>query len=196
VRDIGVVRGYCAEAITTGGVRFFDNPRYLETGEVASLACAMGMLDQDVVIAYGDLVLRQHLLHELLCADAPITVLVDPRLPAQRGSRVPRDAVSATRPPPLPFDEQPVYLRRMGPALPAASVHGCYMGLMRVRRAGSSAFRRALARVLSRPRGEQCELHAVLNELVLEAPEAVRVLYVQGDWMDINGLLDLARSQG
>ena len=196
VRDIGVVRGYCAQAVTPRGVRLFDNRRFMETGEVGSLACALSMLESDVVIAYGDIVLRQHLLHELLCADAPITILVDPRREAlERGPRAPRDAVLASSPPTLLFDERPVYLARMGPEQEGSRAHGCYMGLMRVRRAGAPLFRRALERVLAQPRGEQSELHAVLNALVSEAPEAVRVLYVQGDWLDINSLLDLARSQ-
>jgi phosphoenolpyruvate phosphomutase len=198
VRDIAIVRGYCAQALAPAGVRFFDNRRWMETGELGSLACAREMLEGDVIIAYGDLVLRRHLLHELVSAEAPMTVLVDGRKeqPGARAARSVRDRVRATSPEPLLGDERPVYLCEVGPEVPASEAHGEWMGLVRIRSTGVARFRQVLEKVLAQPQGEQKSLTAVLNELARADENAVRVQYVQGDWMDINSLLDVASSLG
>ncbi|MEX3824567.1 phosphoenolpyruvate mutase, partial [Paraburkholderia sp. BR14262] len=58
VNDITVVGGYKAEAIDTAGIKLVRNERFAQTNELASLACAVGALDNDTVISYGDLVFR------------------------------------------------------------------------------------------------------------------------------------------
>lgn len=194
VRDLTIVRGYCAEAIGPAGVRFCDNPRYADTGEVASLACALDAIQHDVVIAYGDLVVRQHLLHLLRASTAPITLLVDERLDFLKQRPGPRDRVRASKGAPRLLDDSPRSLRHVGPDVLDADVHGAFTGLLQVRTEGAAAFRRAVQEVLAEPDGQKAELSAVLNRLAHAQPDAVSVLFVNGGWMDINGLIDLAQS--
>ncbi len=66
INDITVVGGYRADAIDTAGVKLVLNERYAETGELASLACAIESLDSDTVISYGDLLFRSYVLRDLV----------------------------------------------------------------------------------------------------------------------------------
>ena len=66
VRGRTVVRGYRKEASPAGGITVVDNDGYAETGEVASLACAMPQLEGETVVAYGDVLFRRYILDDLL----------------------------------------------------------------------------------------------------------------------------------
>jgi hypothetical protein len=59
-----VVGGYRADAIDTAGIKLVVNERYAETGELASLACAIESMDCGAVISYGDLLFRGYVLRE------------------------------------------------------------------------------------------------------------------------------------
>jgi NDP-sugar pyrophosphorylase family protein len=53
VNDITVVGGYRAAAIDPSGIKLTVNERYAETGELASLECALGEMQSDTVVCYG-----------------------------------------------------------------------------------------------------------------------------------------------
>ncbi len=80
VHDVTVVRGYASEAIVPDGFGVVDNPAYAETGEAASLACAMPHLQGEMVVSYGDVLFRRYVLEGLLASPADITVVVDASL--------------------------------------------------------------------------------------------------------------------
>ena len=52
----------------------------------------------------------------------------------------------------------------------------------------------ALDVVLARPDSHRLDMCAVVSELAARNPRAVRVIYIQGGWIDINSLADVARS--
>src|SRR6202000_802255 len=77
INDITVVGGYRADAIDTAGIKLVVNERYADTGELASLACAVDSLDSDTVISYGDLLFRSYVLRDLTACKAEFSVVVD-----------------------------------------------------------------------------------------------------------------------
>ena len=77
INDITVVGGYRADAIDTAGIRLVVNERYAQTGELASLACAVDALEADTVISYGDLLFRSYVLRDLVESEADFAVVVD-----------------------------------------------------------------------------------------------------------------------
>src|SRR5581483_11615990 len=77
VNDITVVGGYRADAIDTAGIRLVVNERYEQSGELASLACAIDSLESDTVISYGDLLFRSHVVRDLVESEADLSVVVD-----------------------------------------------------------------------------------------------------------------------
>src|SRR3989449_7536838 len=77
VRDVVVVRGYRKERIALPGLRFVDNDRFAETGEVGSLFGAERELDGPFVLLYGDILFDPAVLVKLLQTKADVAVVVD-----------------------------------------------------------------------------------------------------------------------
>ena len=66
--------------------------------------------------------------------------------------------------------------------------------MFRLRGEGTDLFREAFDQVAQAPGSEVLDLCAVFNRLAEQDPRSVRVIYVEGDWIDINSLGDVARS--
>jgi len=190
VREICAVRGYRPEALALAGVRCVDNPRWHETGELASLAAARGELRGEVVIAYGDVVFKRYVLHELLACDAPLAVVVDASR-AFLGRKQPADRAAVSGRPERTFDERAYELLDVGSELSDALADGQWIGLLRSRGEGTRELVAALERQLARPGGERADMASLLRELIA-AGARIRVLYIHGDWIDINSLADVA----
>ena len=195
IKDISIVRGYRPEALASVGASFFENPDWEETGELGSLAAARSALKGEVLLAYGDVVFRRHILHELLSSDAPITVVVDGSR-SVIGSGRKADRVKASAPAPDRWEEADYYLERIASDLPDEATDGEWVGMARARPEGTERLLAAFEEILAEPGAETRELGDVFNRLVERDPRAVRVLYVSGGWIDINDLADAARSGG
>ncbi len=74
-----VVAGYRSEMIEALGHTVILNPRYARTNMVETLFCARAAMgtDQDLVIAYGDIVYEPGVLQRLLHCRDPLAVIVD-----------------------------------------------------------------------------------------------------------------------
>jgi phosphoenolpyruvate phosphomutase len=193
IRDISVVRGYKPEAIKPAGVTFFENPEWEENGELGSLSSARSALSGEVVVAYGDVIFKRYILHLLLSSDAPITLIVDSSLSFIEEGRV-VDRVRVAGPPPSPYEEAENWLEGIGTDLPDDEVTGQWIGMFRMRGEGTDLFREAFDEVAQASGSEVLDLCAVFNRLADRDPRSVRVIYVEGDWIDINSLGDVVRS--
>lgn len=57
VEEIGIVRGYMAEKIRVGGMKYFENTGWNETNMLMSLCCAEEWLKSDAcIVSYSDIV--------------------------------------------------------------------------------------------------------------------------------------------
>jgi phosphoenolpyruvate phosphomutase len=77
VADIVVVRGYKKDAIQLPGLRYFDNERFAETHNLASLFAAEPALEGRVLALYGDILFDGAILDRLLRAEADLALVVD-----------------------------------------------------------------------------------------------------------------------
>lgn len=79
IREIAVVRGYRAEKINIPGLKYYDNPRYRETGVLHSLFCAEEFLSGEVVVLYSDILFEKQVLDRILESkhNIAIGVMVD-----------------------------------------------------------------------------------------------------------------------
>ena len=77
IKDIALVRGYKKDAITLPNIRYYDNDRYEETGELHSLFCAENEMKGRTVVLYGDIIFETSVLEKLLKSPADITLVVD-----------------------------------------------------------------------------------------------------------------------
>src|SRR5206468_3973034 len=88
VREVTVVRGAHAEAVEAPGARFVDNADFAATGEAYSLALAESALVEGALVAFGDIVVKRHIVQALLEeAGDGITLSVDSAAGRAAGAR-------------------------------------------------------------------------------------------------------------
>jgi len=203
INDITVVGGYRADAIDTAGIKLLVNDRYAQTGELASLACAVDVLQADTVIAYGDLMFRSYVLRALVESHADFSLVVDSS-PTGTNNRTVRDFAYCSRSDDRGVFGQPVLLERVATAADAANhtqdltapgpqAHGLWIGMLKVSGKGLFKLKEVLAELRTRPDFDALDMPALLNALVA-AGAAIEVLYVHGHWRGVNDLDDFHRA--
>jgi len=198
VNDITVVGGYRAAAIDPSGIKLTLNERYAETGELASLACALSDMQSDTVICYGDLLFRSYVLRDLLECEADFAVVVDSSAPGAINSTV-RDFAFCSRSDDRDFFGSGALLQRVasladdvagtperGPLTP----QGRWIGMLHVRRQALARLKSVMAVLRARPDFDSLDVPALLNALVADGA-TVQVVYVHGHWRSVNDLEEL-----
>ncbi len=192
--DIHIVRGYKKESIALSEVHLVDNERYDETGEAASLACAIEQLDGPCLVSYGDILFRRYILDRLIEAPAPITLVVDARWRERRDSAAGRvvDRVRCSRPFTGDYleDEEPAELLDIG----EEAAMGEWIGLVKLNTLGASALRAELEALRHEGVLDQASLPDVFARLV-KREQRIAVLYITGHWLDVDDALDLATAR-
>jgi phosphoenolpyruvate phosphomutase len=193
INDITVVGGYRADAIDAAGIKLVVNERYADTGELASLACALDALDSDAVISYGDLLFRSYVLRDLVESKADFAIVVD-SLPTDANNRTVRDFVYCTRGDDRGLFGTQVLLEHVTSDVdPEREAQGRWIGMLSVSRRGLAALKGALGELRGRPDFHALDMPALLNALVAGGA-AIEVLYVHGHWRGVNDLEDLRRA--
>jgi phosphoenolpyruvate phosphomutase len=151
IKDIALVRGYKKEAITLPNIRYYDNDRYEETGELYSLFCAENEFKGRVLVLYGDIMFDRAILEKLLKSPADISLVVDVAwLDADRTAQpihLNPDLVSLAESPGksqvsrfvLPEGEHRIV--KIGQQLPIDQAHGEFIGMAMFSEKGTQAFR-------------------------------------------------------
>jgi phosphoenolpyruvate phosphomutase len=205
IKDITVVRGYAKERVDVPGLAFADNDAYASTQEVASLACALAAPaagEGPLVVSYGDVLFRRHILDMLAdalaasddAADAPVAAIAvdtDWRASRNRGPERRPDYVACSLAHGREALSQEVRLKAMA-SEPGERIDGEWMGIARFTEAGA----RRLAEAIEAWRAEdrQAFARARMNDLfnrLVAAGAMVKVVYTTGHWLDIDHVDDL-----
>ena len=196
IRAITVVRGYAADKVHAPDVEFVDNEDFEGTGELLSLQRARDWIDGDAIVSFGDILFRQHILNNLLAEEHDIVIAVD-AMWERRRERQPNgyvDYITATRSYSLGYDEEDALLEKMGPDLSVEKIHGEWIGLIKTTVNGSAGICDALDVLSKRPDFCRLRFDDLFNHLVSNG-QRVQVLYITGQWLDVDDLEDLARAQ-
>jgi len=152
-----------------------------------SLALTEDALVPGTLVAFGDIVLKRHLVQALLeDAGEGLTLVVDSTLAASGAP----DRVRASRSDSGRFEFDEVRLAGIGDDVAPAASHGAWVGLLHAGRDGAAWLREAIAAA----RGDGTLRTARLSEIitrVLVAGRPVRVVYTRGGWVNVNNLTDL-----
>ncbi len=196
VRDITVVRGYKKEKINFPSIATVDNDLYMTTGEAASLACAISRLEGDCLVAYGDILFRHHILDQLLGHPGDVVVTVD-ALWRERASEAKdwiRDFAECTRPfSPTYLDDDPVYLRRIAPEVPADQIAGEWMGLAKLSAKGAETLRETILAMRRDGTLARAGLPDLFTRMAGQGTP-IHVLYIAGQWLDVDDAADLTEA--
>jgi phosphoenolpyruvate phosphomutase len=190
INDITVVGGYRADAIDKAGIKLVVNQRYAETGELASLACALESLDTDAVISYGDLLFRSYVLRDLVESKADFSVVVDSLMTGSSNHTV-RDFAYCSRADDRDLFGTQVLLERVTSSADIDQLpRGRWIGMLNVSRAGLVKLKAQLAILREQANFDVLDMPALLNALITDGA-AIEVLYVHGHWRGVNDLDDL-----
>ena len=194
IRRIVVIRGYAAEKVHAPDVEFVDNNEFEETGELLSLSKALSHLEGEVIVSFGDILFRRHILNNLLAEEHDIVIAVDAAWERRQGAAGYIDYISATRRYALRYDEEDAFLTAIGPRLDRENIHGEWIGLMKMTSRGSAKVKAALEELASRADFRKLRFDDLFKHL-LERQQRVQVLYITGHWLDVDDLDDLSRAQ-
>jgi phosphoenolpyruvate phosphomutase len=154
IKDVALVRGYKKEAITLPNIRYYDNDRYEETGELFSLFCAENEMKGRCLILYGDIIFETAVLEKLLKSPADISLVVDlawfdQQQHVKTAPHIKPDLVSLQDPPgkSYPFryiaPEEQNRIVKIGQHVQHEHAHGEFIGLAMFSERGIEAFKQA-----------------------------------------------------
>ncbi|HYB40560.1 MAG TPA: phosphoenolpyruvate mutase [Candidatus Methylomirabilis sp.] len=191
-RNALVVRGYRAEAVDIPGARFVDNTEYAATGEAYSLSLAEADLRPGTLVAFGDIVLKRHIIQALLEeAGRGITLAVDSALAGQPQA----DRVQGDRPDSGRFAFEEVRLGAIGEAVSPPAAHGVWIGLLHLGADGAAWLGEAVQDAREDGTLRSARLSDLLGRVVARG-HPVRVVYNRGGWVNVNDLTDLVDASG
>jgi phosphoenolpyruvate phosphomutase len=193
IRNVTVVTGYRPEAVDVPGIRKVDNPAYASTGEARSLAAAKDALSGPCIVSFGDVVYRPFFLSLLKDRKEDFVILVDPAGREKAASGAGGDFVRCS----APFSgglggEDDATLTDIRDRL--AEADGEWVGLLGLSAAGSRLLREELTRMEREGELDKADLAQALRNLMAQG-RSVGVVYVSGNWMNINDLIDLAQAR-
>jgi phosphoenolpyruvate phosphomutase len=193
--DVTVVCGYKHEAINFPDVRKIINERFENTGELASLACAAEHLNGETVIAYGDILFRDHVLAQILSTEGDIVLVADANKsdPAQKSKA---DLVVCASPCTVEhlIHDQPVELLRIANDIKLSDAHGEWIGLLRLSAAGVDLVKQELTAIKDEGGLDQATMVDLIGRLIAKGAKP-QVVYISGHWLDVNDAFGLARAR-
>jgi phosphoenolpyruvate phosphomutase len=152
IKEIAVIRGYKKEAIALPNIRYYDNDRYEETGELFSIFCAESEMKGRTIVLYGDIIFDTTILEKLLKSPADFALVVDLawRDHVECGgapSHLNPDLVTLADPPASSYlsrfvmGEDEHRIVKIGQHLPLDQVHGEFVGMAMFSEKGTQALR-------------------------------------------------------
>jgi phosphoenolpyruvate phosphomutase len=197
VRELTVVTGYKADAVNFPGINTVENTDFETTGEVASLACSMDALKGECVVSYGDIMFRSHVLNQLLECEADIAVVVDANWKQERAETTKRtmDLVACSHAYTGDyFDDEVSELTRLDSAMSDGEANGEWIGLAKFSAKGSELLRAELDSMKSDGSLATASMNDLFNRLI-DGGANPQVVYITGNWLDVNDAFDLARAR-
>jgi phosphoenolpyruvate phosphomutase len=209
VHEIAVVRGYCKETVVAPGVRLYDNDRFDETGELASLFAAEPELRGRLLFLYADIVFERALLERLLRAEGDIVIAVDRTWVDQRDRLLPLtkpvDLVVTTDPPRPGHrslgEDRPDELVRIGQRVSPEAATGEFIGLAAFSPRGVEAVRETYRQALAADPRPFHEAESVgradftdLLQVMVAGGQRVRCVSTWKGWLEIDTFDDYQRA--
>ncbi|MDA1303005.1 MAG: phosphoenolpyruvate mutase [Nitrospirae bacterium] len=196
IKNITVVRGYLKEAVALPNLTYVDNDDYATTGELDSLLKALRSKKgtfQDTIISYGDVLFNQYIPQTLFQEHEDLVMFVDSSWGGKTSYTRLGGFAECTEPNSRKVFHSKVYLKQLGKDVPETSIHGVWMGFLKVSAKGAEQLQDILESMLADPAQRKAGMSQLFQEL-LRQNYSIRVLYTVGHWLDINSLDDLLQA--
>jgi phosphoenolpyruvate phosphomutase len=196
IKNITVVRGYKKEAVSLPNLTYVDNDDFAETGELVSLFKAMQSKNgdfQDSIISYGDVLFHTYVPQILFQEQDDWVIVVDSVWEGKTSYTRLGGFVECTMPNSRKAFNARIYLTQLGRDVPRESIHGVWMGFLKVSADAAARLPGILGDMLADPANNKAGMSQLFQEL-LKRGIRIRVLYTVGHWLDINSLDDLMQA--
>ncbi len=196
IKDILVVRGYKKEAVRLPNLTYVDNAQFADNGELASLSLALQSRKghfQPTIISYGDVLFNKYIPQALCQESNDCVIFVDSNWQDQTSyARLGGFAECTVQNSRKAFNAK-VYLKQLGGAISQDSIHGVWMGFLKLSPNAAAMVDQLLLEILARPGNRKASIPQLLQELI-SRDYPIRVLYTVGHWLDINSLDDVVQA--
>jgi phosphoenolpyruvate phosphomutase len=196
IKEIVVVRGYKKEAVNLPNLTYVDNNDFAETGELDSLLKALRSSKgpaKNTIISYGDVLFNKYIPQSLCQETDDYVIFVDSNWQEQtsyaRLGGFTECTISNSR---KAFNAK-IYLKRLGNDITKESIHGVWMGFLKVSPGAASHITNIIVEMLAKPANRKAGIPQLLQEL-LKRQYPIRVLYTVGHWLDINSIEDVVQA--
>lgn len=196
IKDILVVRGYKKEAVRLPNLTYVDNAQFADNGELASLSLALQSRKghfQPTIISYGDVLFNKYIPQALCQESDDCVIFVDSNWQDQTSYARLGGFAECTVPNSRKAFNAKVYLKQLGGAISQDSIHGVWMGFLKLSPKAAAMVDELLMEILARPGNRKASIPQLLQEL-LSRDYQIRVLYTVGHWLDINSLDDVVQA--
>lgn len=193
VTDVAAVTGYRADALRGRGLTLRHNAEYASTNMVHSLFCAADLLDgDDVLVVYGDVLIRPALLRSFCAHEAPIAVAVNTKWRELWSLRMEDPLTDAET---LKLGDGGRIIEIGKKAHSYADVQGQYMGLIRVAKAALPLvvrFYRAMDRSKAYDGKDFRNMYMTsFLQAIIDGLMPITAVPLAGGWLEIDSLADL-----
>lgn len=200
--DIYIVTGYREDVLKTHlnshAVNFITNEQYMSTNMVCSLMCAAPVMEDDVVVSYGDIIYTPEVLNSLLHSEDPISVIIDDGWESywkMRGEDWFSDAET------LKLDPARGIVEIGQKPKTVADVQSQYIGLMRYRGKGLARVKDICIQAKARSEAGQALWHTTrdyahmymtdLLQALIDVGGQLTPVHIQRGWYEIDDPADL-----
>src|SRR5215510_11057985 len=211
IKDIVVVRGYRKEQMNLPNIRYYDNDRFRETGELVSLFLAESEMTGRFLFLYSDIIFDPAILQKLLKSQADISIVVDrawgdhPHTPEELRTKKP-DLVITHQPPQKGYRFLPTTdgttLSRIGGHLPTEEADGEFIGLVMFSEEGARLLKTVYHQSLQRFQGRTFHEAATLDRAaftdilqeIIDCGGEVACVDIYKGWLEIDTFEDYRRA--
>ena len=195
VGKITVVSGYKSNVIkeqpNLSNLNIIENKHYTKSGELFSLIQAVAEIKNNCIITYGDIIFRKYILDALLATNGDIVIVVDALYKKEKA----KDLVLCNR----KFTGN--YLLEEKPALLKSVCNkgkkqntGQWIGLLKANTNGSQILKKEILKLSKKRNFKNLGIPDLFSSLIKNKIK-ISVLYVAGQWLDVNDAFDLAEAR-
>lgn len=193
VEDITVVRGFHKGTVKGKNFKTVDNDEHENTRDLYSLYKARAGIAGKTLIIYGDVLLRRHLVVDLIRSESELAIVVDADILEHSGADN-HDYVFCSKPYSNDFFNLDISLEKIEVTAKGDGKHGEWAGILYASETGSEIIRDCLEEMSTMPDFKSLSMTDMLN--IIAEKHKVSVVYTKGGWININKVVDFEKAGG
>lgn len=201
IKDIAVIRGFCADKISSSyPLTFFNNNDFEVNNILHSLFYAKSFLNGDLIISYSDIIFKDEVVKKALSFQGDIGVVIDKNW---RSIYDGRDAHPLSEAEVSLVENQKVKLIGKN-SLPTDQATGEFIGMIKLSSAGVEIFKKEFEKLCQTigteapfqraSRFQNAYLTDFLQYLI-EKEYKIEPIFIEGGWMEIDTFQDYQKAQ-